>query len=288
MRENVKTSLFAVVAVAVMTSGAIAAPSVRGIGAGDASTAAIGSSARSGSLRTGALVGAISSKSQTPVPMLSGTRVGGSTPVRTVTTPRLSIGKYIGAPASISTSGGGGTGCCDGLNERITQLEREIIEKQDILHDSEYIYIDESTHEIMLDIESILELIGDGSGGDGTPGADGTDGREVEMGTNSTGLLWRYVGEPDSAWRLLISWADLSSNLEIPDIDLSGKVDIDQSQNAQAGDDVLILNANNQVVTGNLDDKYVKIQQSLPSQHYQVMQLDENLRVVPGLKIWAE
>ena len=46
-------------------------------------------------------------------------------------------------------------------------------------------------------------------GDKGDPGQDGADGREVEFKMDREGLKWRYVGEDDSQWRLLIEVEDL-------------------------------------------------------------------------------
>ncbi len=43
----------------------------------------------------------------------------------------------------------------------------------------------------------------------GEPGEDGKDGREVEFKMDNEGLKWRYVGEDDDAWRLLVNVEDL-------------------------------------------------------------------------------
>ena len=42
-------------------------------------------------------------------------------------------------------------------------------------------------------------------GADGEQGPKGEDGRELELGSMNGAIVWRYVGEPDDAWRALRS-----------------------------------------------------------------------------------
>ncbi len=221
MREGIKTSLVSIMCV-VAASVANAAPTVRTIGGAgtyDSAAAAANATAaaRAGSLRaTGGYIRPTASVStgaaSTAAAPSTGTTMGGSvstggaTVGRVASSPRLSIGKYIGAPKSISTSGGAGSD----LTGRVEQLETDVAslqtDKQDALADSTYITI--AGDELILDLEKIkqdLEI------------DDGTDGREVEMGTNDDGLLWRYVG--DTEWQTLITWDAISEKLDFDGID---------------------------------------------------------------------
>ena len=45
------------------------------------------------------------------------------------------------------------------------------------------------------------------NGNDGTNGVDGADGREIELFTNATHIVWRYLG--DTAWNQLIALTSL-------------------------------------------------------------------------------
>lgn len=218
MREGIKTSLISILCV-VATSVANAAPTVRTIGGtGTYDSAASATAARAGSLRsTGGFVRPTASVSGTTTnavatPTTSATTTGGAvstggaTVGRVASSPRLSIGKYIGAPKSVSTSGGTGSD----LTGRVEQLETDVsalqTDKQDALQDSTYITI--QGDELILDLERIKEDLEIG---------DGNDGREVEMGTNDDGLLWRYVG--DTEWTTLITWDAISEKLDFDGID---------------------------------------------------------------------
>ena len=217
MREGIKTSLVSILCV-VATSAAFAAPTVRTIGGTGTyeSAAAATAASRAGSLRaTGGYVRPTTSVSNTTLnsaPTATATTMGGSvsagapTVGRVASSPRLSIGKYVGAPKSISTSGGTGSD----LTGRVEQLESNVAtlqtDKQDALQDSTYITI--QGDELVLDLEKIkqdLEI------------EDGSDGREVEMGTNDDGLLWRYVGDTD--WQVLITWDAIKEKLDFNGID---------------------------------------------------------------------
>ncbi len=221
MREGIKTSLVSIMCV-VAASVANAAPTVRTIGGAgtyDSAAAAANATAaaRAGSLRaTGGYIRPTASVStgaaSTAATPSTGTTMGGSvstggaTVGRVASSPRLSIGKYIGAPKSISTSGGAGSD----LTGRVEQLETDVAslqtDKQDALADSTYITI--AGDELILDLERIKQDLEIG---------DGTDGREVEMGTNDDGLLWRYVG--DTEWQTLITWDAISEKLDFDGID---------------------------------------------------------------------
>lgn len=220
-------------------SGAYGASSVRSLGGSGtytsaAAAAADGNSGGVASVRGGSLrVTPSSGVSGTTTNISAGNTTGG----RVATSPRLSIGHYLGGGTSVSggssirpitpggsTSGGGsssgGSGGVssddlDALRGQVDQLERDIeglrtaddnfsdalLDKQDALipGDDGYIIIDENTNEIFVDVDALegaLETVA------------GKDGREVELGSNDTHLLWRYVGE--SGWRELIAKADIT------------------------------------------------------------------------------
>ena len=240
MKHELKISRLAVVCVlCAAVSGAYGASSVRSLGGSGTYTSAAAAaedcnsggaaSVRGGSLRV------------TPSSGVSGTTTnisaGNTTGGRVATLPRLSIGHYLGGGTSVSggssirpitpggsTSGGGsssggsgGVGSDDlnALRGQVDQLERDIeglrttddnfsdalLGKQDALipGDDGYIIIDDATNEIFVDVDALegaLETVA------------GKDGREVELGSNDTHLLWRYVGE--SGWRDLIAIADIT------------------------------------------------------------------------------
>ena len=240
MKHELKISRLAVVCVlCAAVSGAYGASSVRSLGGSGTYTSAAaaaedGNSGGAASVRGGSLrVTPSSGVSGTTTNISAGNTTGG----RVATLPRLSIGHYLGGGTSVSggssirpitpggsTSGGGsssggsgGVGSDDlnALRGQVDQLERDIeglrttddnfsdalLGKQDALipGDDGYIIIDDATNEIFVDVDALegaLETVA------------GKDGREVELGSNDTHLLWRYVGE--SGWRDLIAIADIT------------------------------------------------------------------------------
>ena len=247
MKHDLKISRLAIICVlCTAVSGAYGASSVRSLGgagtyssASDAAAAAESTSGGSvASVRGGSVrVNPSSTVSGTSTTINAGTTTSG----RVATTPRLSIGHYLGGGTSVSggssvrpitpggsTSGGGSTGGgdvsagdLDALRGQVDRLERDIEDlrtaddtvndtisdleqsKQDTLIPTAdgYIIIDESTNEIFVDVDALqgaLETVA------------GKDGREVELGSNDTHLLWRYVGEGNGEWRELIAKADIT------------------------------------------------------------------------------
>ena len=228
MKNNTKISIFAIVCAACATvSGADAASSVRSLGgAGTYSSASAASNATStGTARAGSL-------RVTPTAGKTGTTatakpVAATTTGRVATTPRLSIGKYLGGATSVSGGssvrpepGEGGTtdpSVVADLRRQIDQLQRDTEElrqaddslssqlgdKQDTLEPTlnGFIVIDNTTNQIYVDVDGLKDEIGS---------IAGQDGREVEIGSNDNDLLWRYAGEGDADWRILISKAEIT------------------------------------------------------------------------------
>lgn len=241
MRLGFKTSFMSILCV-LATAGAYAATSVRTIGGdGTYDSAALAAVAatdiddatRAGSLRavgmvrpttqqptaaTGstvtttttdagagsALKKASVSTSKTPTVGRGTVTVGGmpraTTSVgRVAAGPRLSIGQYIGAGKNMSISSQSGAAISNDLMNRIDALEQNVdnlsAEKQNVISNGEFVYIDDASGELVLDTERLknaLEL------------AAGSDGREVQLGNDDNGLLWRYAGETE--WQPLISY----------------------------------------------------------------------------------
>lgn len=268
MREGIKTSLLSILCVATVSTGAFAAASVRSVGgAGTFDSVASASAnstmnARAGSLRaTGvarptATVSASKTESGSATAATSQPAVstGGTSIGRAASTPRLSVGKYIGVPKSVSS-----TVNLPDLNGRLDKLESDVAalesDKQDALKDSTYITIEGD--ELVLDVEKIKEDM------------DIKDGREVEMDTNNDGLLWRYVGE--TGWQTLVTWEEIKGKLNIEEMNrainqevidirnelaegLDGKVDIAQGE-ALAGRVLVVNSAGNVSPTGEFYDK---------------------------------
>lgn len=238
MKHNLGISTVAIVCVlCTAVSGAYGASSVRSLGGSGTYTsasnaaAAADSNGSASSIRGGSVrVNPTSGVSGTSTTIEAGTTTSG----RVATTPRLSIGHYLGGATSVSggsslrpttpsggTSGGGSTGGgvsgddFAGLQGRVDQLERDyndlqgvtdgltdqIATKQDVLVPGNDGYIIIDNNEIFVDVDALqgaLETVA------------GEDGREVELGSNNTHLLWRYVGEGNDEWRELIAKADIT------------------------------------------------------------------------------
>ena len=235
MKKDLRISTLAIICVlCVAVPGAYGASSVRNLGGSgtytsvsSATSAGTGgaSSVRGGSLRVTPSAG--QSGSSTTI------NTGTTTTGRVATSPRLSIGHYLGGATSVSggsslrpqtpgSSSGGSSSGGDvsggdlaGLRDQIDQLGRDVedlraaddsindalLDKQDTLYPGEdgFIIIDDNTNEIFVDVDALeqeLEMIA------------GKDGREVELGSNDTDLLWRYVGDPE--WNILISKAEIT------------------------------------------------------------------------------
>ena len=236
VKKDLNISRIAIVCVlcTAAVSGAYAASSVRSLGGSGtytsaSSAASAGSSGATTAVRGGSLrVTPSSGQSGSSTTISAGTTTSG----RVATSPRLSIGQYLGGATSISgggsslrpgtgsgSSGGGSSSGGDvsggdlaGLRDQIDQLGRDVedlrtaddnindalLGKQDALYPAAdgFIVIDDSTNEIFVDVDALeqeLELVA---------------GREVELGSNDTDLLWRYVGDPD--WEKLISKAEIT------------------------------------------------------------------------------
>ena len=241
MKKDLNISRIAIVCVlcTAAVSGAYAASSVRSLGGSGtytsaSSAASAGSSGATTAVRGGSLrVTPSSGQSGSSATISAGTTTSG----RVATSPRLSIGQYLGGATSISgggsslrpgtgsgSSGGGSSSGGDvsggdlvGLRDQIDQLGRDVedlrtaddnindalLGKQDALYPAAdgFIVIDDSTNEIFVDVDALeqeLELVA------------GKDGREVELGSDDTHLLWRYVGEGNDQWRELIAKADIT------------------------------------------------------------------------------
>ena len=235
MKHNLGISTVAIVCVlCTAVSGAYGASSVRSLGGSGTYTsasnaaAAADSNGSASSIRGGSVrVNPTSGVSGTSTTIEAGTTTSG----RVATTPRLSIGHYLGGATSVSggsslrpttpsggTSGGGATGGgvsgddFAGLQGRVDQLERDyndlqgvtdgltdqIATKQDVLVPGNDGYIIIDNNEIFVDVEPLRDALNIAAG------------REVELGSNDTHLLWRYVGEGNDDWRELIAKADIT------------------------------------------------------------------------------
>ena len=239
MRKNLKISRLAIVCVlcAVTASGAYAASSVRSLGGSGtytsaSSAASAGSAGATTAVRGGSLrVTPSSGQSGSSTTISAGSTTSG----RVATSPRLSIGQYLGGATSISGGGsslrpgtgsgssGGGSSSGGGMDPDVagevltaiddirrdvgalfdadTNLQDQVSAKQDMLYPAAdgFIIIDDNTNEIFVDVDALeqeLEMVA------------GEDGREVELGSDDTHLLWRYVGDP--YWEELIAIADIT------------------------------------------------------------------------------
>ena len=280
MREGIKTSLLSILCV-IATAAATAAPAVRTIGGTDTytydSAAAATAASRAGSLRsTGGYIRptttvstsgvaahpATSTTTATITPTSGGSvSAGGGTVGRVASTPRLSIGKYIGAPKSVSSSGG----TSSDLTERVERLESTVIrlesDKQDTLSGSDYIIVDQENQEVILDLDAVRDDLG-------------FEDREIEFMDDETGLYWRFVGEGDDAWRTVITWEALNQHLDLSDIN---------TQIATAINDLRTEIANTYATTADLSD-YVPYQVGTGENNQDVgkaMVINDQGRLVP-------
>ena len=238
MKNDLNISKLAIICVlCTAMTGAYGASSVRSLGGSNTYTSA--SNAAAANSASGSSTSSVRGGSVrvTPNSGVSGTSTtinsGSSTTTsgRVATTPRLSIGQYLGGATSVSggsslrpqtPSGGSSSGGSSNpdisaeLRNDIDQLQRDVIDlrtknenisdqlldKQDTLIPGQdgYVIIDDNTNEIFVDVEGLQESL---------EGVIGQDGREIELGSNDTDLLWRYVGDGDN-WNVLISKAEIT------------------------------------------------------------------------------
>lgn len=228
MREGIKTSLLSIIC-AMATTAVFAAPAVRMVGGNGTyeSAAAATAASRAGSLRTtggyvrpvtgvsssGAAAAPTTTTVTTAAPSAttavaktgSAVSTGGTTAGRIAATPRLSIGKYVGAPKALSSSGG----VSSDLEARVEKLETDVdrleTDKQDALSDSTYITI--QGDQVILEIERVREELC------GEDGCGGENGRDIEFSYDDTGLYWNYVGDTET--NEVITWEELREKLDI-------------------------------------------------------------------------
>ena len=243
MKHDLKISRLAIICVlCTAVSGAYGASSVRALGgagtyasASDAAAAGSGSAANStASVRGGSL-------RVTPNSGASGTSTSistsNTTSGRVATTPRLSIGHYLGGGTAVSggsslrpsgggsSSSGGGSSSGGDTNPDVSGLRQDV---DDLMREVEDLHTADS------DIHESIDILRGETQGKLIPGADGyiiieddneifvdvealqadlnlvagQDGREVELGDDEDNLLWRYVG--DSEWNILISKSEIT------------------------------------------------------------------------------
>ena len=213
MKKDLKISRLAIICVlCTAVSGAYGASSVRNLG-GSGTYTSVSSAASAGTGGTSSVRGG--SLRVTPSAGQSGSSTtidaGTTTTGRVATSPRLSIGHYLGGATSVSggsslrpqtpgSSSGGSSSGGDisdsdlaGLRDQVDQLGRDVedlraaddnindalLDKQDTLYPGEdgFIIIDDDTNEIFVDVDALeqeLEMVA------------GQDGREVELGSNDT------------------------------------------------------------------------------------------------------
>ena len=291
MKHDLKISRLAIICVlCTAVSGAYGASSVRAFGGAGTYSSASDAAAAGGSSSTNSAASVRGGSLRvTPNSGASGTATSistsNTTSGRVATTPRLSIGHYLGGGTAVSggsslrpsgggssSSGGGSSSGGDtnpdvsGLRQDVDDLMREvedlhtadsdIHESIDILRDETqgklipradgYIII-EDDNEIFVDVEALqgaLETVA------------GKDGREVELGSNDTHLLWRYVGEGNDKWRELIAKAEITG----PQGEKGEKGDPGDPANLDAYSTTEQMNAAIGAAIANLADTYATIQ----------------------------
>ena len=250
MKNELKISKLAIICVlCTAVSGAYAASSVRSLGGtgtySSASSAAAANTSSSGS--TSSVRGG--SVRVTPSSGLTGTstkvEAGTTTSGRVATTPRLSIGQYLGGTTSVSggsslrpqtPSTGGSSGGVDpdvaaGLRQEVDQLQRDVeslrdaddsfsdqlLDKQDLLTSrDDLVEIDQSSKEIFINTDNLAEAISEK-----LPST-----RPVEIGSDGAYIQWRYEG--DAQWNNIVSLDELKG----PKGDPGESVSVDEVVNA--------------------------------------------------------
>ncbi len=227
MKNELKISTVSIVCVlcaSVVSGGAYGASSVRALGGAGTYTSAA-SASKSGASTGVARAGSVRI-SPTTVKANAAKPSGGAsvTAGRVATSPRLSLGKYLGGKVSVSggsstrpnpgtPSGGGSTidpGLATELNNRVNVLEDDVADlktssedllanKQDKLTGDDYIEIDDNGN-VSLIVDNLKQDL---------TGIDGADGREVSIATSADGkyIVWQYAG--DTTWQQLIAIEDL-------------------------------------------------------------------------------
>ena len=250
MKNELKISKLAIICVlCTAVSGAYAASSVRSLGGtgtySSASSAAAANTSSSGS--TSSVRGG--SVRVTPSSGVTGTstkvEAGTTTSGRVATTPRLSIGQYLGGTTSVSggsslrpqtPSTGGSSGGIDpdvaaGLRQEVDQLQRDVeslrdaddsfsdqlLDKQDLLTSrDDLVEIDQSSKEIFINTDNLAEAISEK-----LPST-----HPVEIGSDGVYIQWRYEG--DAQWNNIVSLDELKG----PKGDPGESVSVDEVVNA--------------------------------------------------------
>ncbi len=221
MKKDFKISRLAIICVLCTTvSGAYAASTVRTLGGAGTYDSVSSASSSSGASSATARGGTVRISPTASSSSSSSGRV-------TTTTPRLSIGKYLGGGTSVSggstiisqkpggnTSGGSSDGSMDpgvasdlekqieAVREDVTRLGDDVKDvqdnKQNILGTGDD-YISIENDEIFVNLnplgEALAEIVGEGELG-------------IEMGNVDGYIAWRHVG--DSSWNNLISIEDIT------------------------------------------------------------------------------
>lgn len=230
MKKELKISRLAIICVlCTAVSGAYGASSVRSLGgSGTYSSASDAAAANSGSVGSTAAVRGGSVR-VTPSSGVSGTsttiNAGTTTSGRVATTPRLSIGHYLGGGTSVSggsslrpqtpsTGGGsmnpgesgGASGWqdavdelwdeIDGLYAADTDISDQLQNKQDVLTASDGLITIENG-EIFIETDNLAGAIEDKLGAS----------RQIELGVDGGYVVWRYAGDAD--WQNLVALDDL-------------------------------------------------------------------------------
>ena len=228
MRKELKISTLSIICVlcTAMVTPSFGASTVRTLGGNGTY---VGTSSATTAKKSGATTARAGSVRVTPSANKATTAKpeGAATTGRLATSPRLSIGKYLGGSTAVSGGsstrpGGGSTGGTSGgmdagmasqlradvdrllgdvedLKGADVDIKDTLVEKQNVLAPKQdgYVLLDPQTNEIAVDVESLKSDL------------SGADGREVEIGSNDTHLLWRYSSGDDTAWRELIAKAEL-------------------------------------------------------------------------------
>lgn len=225
MKNELKISTISMICVLCASgmSGAYGASSVRTLGGAGTYTSAASASqsggstgvARAGSVR----VSPTTVKATTAKPSNSASVTAG----RAATSPRLSLGKYLGSGTAISggSSARPGNGASGGstsgenpslsaeLNNRVNVLEDTVADLKSVSEDLKESMQNKLTGDdyIEIDKDGNISLIVDNLAED----LQGIDGREVLIGISDDKkyIQWQYDGDSASEWTKLIAIEDL-------------------------------------------------------------------------------
>ena len=225
MKYDLKISRLAIVCALFATTagGAFGAASVRSLGGAgtySGTAAASGASASTGTASTSGTAAARAGSLRVSGGTAARTTATGSTAKtssanRAATTPRLSVGKYLGGGTSSTgsslrnqtVSSGSGTGgsnvnpdVLDKLDDRVDELEKW----RQALRGDDYIHVDDN--DITLDVDALKDALG----------------QDITFDVDDNGIQWSY--DNGAGGGTVVTWDELRERLNTGD-DIDGAID---------------------------------------------------------------